>query len=201
MTRGFRRALIVFSTSARGIPGAVPAESGPELPARYMQSGGLRGFSHPPENSRDESPCGIHLVISHVERRISEHGVQQQPLIRIRQVISERGPVGEIHVHRAHFSCGSGYLQIEAHGDPLLRLDPEGGTHPRGAGGLTVGEKQERRLLEVNRDLRRAPGEHLARPQEKWNPGPPPGLTCRETRRAANVSVCESGSTALFFPW
>src|SRR5215467_8004823 len=93
-------------------------------------------------------PGQLDLLVPGEQRRVADEHVQQQPLVRLGAVLSERLAVGEVHVHVPDLHRGAGDLGAEPDRDPLVRLDPDHhGIVPEflGVGGA---ERQVRRALE-----------------------------------------------------
>src|SRR5690348_13883802 len=131
----------------------------------------------------EDPPAELDLGLPGEERGVADEDVEQQPLVGLRAGLGERLAVGEVHVHVADLHGRTRHLRAEPDRDALVRLDPD---HQRvlaeflGVGG---GERQVRRALEDQRDLRHPPRQPLACPQVERHPGPAPGVDAEPQRR------------------
>ncbi len=166
------------------------AAAGPQVPASYgwmaPSARSVPGLSSVPAlphavERRDDAPGGLHLVRAGEQRRIAQHRVEDQRLVRLRGVAQERRAVREVHVHGADIEAQPGHLGREAEQDALVGLDAHRQqVRLRGAG--RVPEQHQRRLLELDRDLRGAPGQALADPQVEGHVRPAPVLDLEPER-------------------
>src|SRR5579883_3655363 len=121
----------------------------------------------------DEGPLGLHLVAAGEQRRVAEHAVQQQALVRVGRLDVGRGAARECHVHRADLWTRTGQLGQEAQGDGVVRLDVHGQDVRFERSVVSVEELMWDRL-ELYRDLRRPPWQALACAQVEGHTLPAP---------------------------
>ena len=75
----------------------------PDPTSRPRSSGSARGradVAPAVEDRGAEPPRRLDLVGAREERRVAEHAVEQQALVRLGRLHAERRPVQEVHVHR-----------------------------------------------------------------------------------------------------
>ncbi len=51
--------------------------------------------AHAAQNRRDKRPLRFHFVVARKQRRVAQHGVHQQTLVRVVDALPERAAVGE----------------------------------------------------------------------------------------------------------
>src|SRR5580698_11070371 len=90
---------------------------------------------------------------------IAKHRIQQQPFVTIRRRFSERLRIAEVHVDWTDRHARARNLRAKLQRNPLIRLD----AHREdirldafAAFAFSVFEEQQRRLLELNRNLSNA---------------------------------------------
>ena len=66
------------------------------------------------------------LVGAREERRVAEHGVEDEPLVGLGAAAAEGRPVAEVHRHRAERHRRPRHLGHEAQADALVGLDADG---------------------------------------------------------------------------
>jgi hypothetical protein len=95
------------------------------------------------------------LIAAHEERRVAAHGVEDQALVGLRRLDTERRSVAEIHLHRLHGDAESRHLGGEAQRDALVGLDAQ----DEHAGlDLRLGERQVGHGAKLHGDLGHALG-------------------------------------------
>ena len=77
------------------------------------------------ENRGAEAPRLLHLILTGEQRRVSEHAVEQEPLVRLGRLPEKRAPIQEIHVDAANAQRLTRDLRAEPQRDALLRLNAE----------------------------------------------------------------------------
>ena len=116
----------------------------------------------------------VDLVLPREQRRVAEHRVENQPLVRLRQAGAERAAVEKVHVHRADRHALARHLRADCQRDSLVRLYvDEQDIRPQSISG-DLGERRVRRALELDRDRRLAPREPLAHAHVERRVGPAP---------------------------
>src|SRR5260221_14213365 len=86
--------------------------------SRYPCAGrveiGIVSVAGPGVEQRIEPGQGrLHLVAASKERRLAEHGVEQQPLIRLRWLGAEGRRIAELHRHRRAAHGRTRHLRVE----------------------------------------------------------------------------------------
>src|SRR5207253_3301760 len=117
---------------------------------------------------RNEPPRLLDLVRAREQRRVTAERVEKQAPVGLRRALAERLTVEEVHRDLLEVDAHSRTLAGERETDPLVRLD----AHDEQVGArvrrrevaalLALAEEEERRLLELDRDLRHAPREALS---------------------------------------
>ena len=91
----------------------------------------------------DEQPLLLDLVGAREQRRVAEHRVEDQPLVRLRHAGAERAAVEEVHVHGADRHPLARHLRADRERDPLVGLDVDdaarSGAGPRRPSPRTAG--------------------------------------------------------------
>src|SRR5215203_4185766 len=126
-------------------------------------------------------PGLLNLVRTYKERRITQHGIEEESLVRVRRLAKKRAPVQEVHVDVAKHHGGPGYFCRETQCDSLVRLNAKNEhvwIHP-----VIALEKHPRRSLEVNGNFRDALGHALAMPQVERRIRPTPVVQIDFERR------------------
>ena len=155
-------------------------------PASGRVVGERRTVTLPRADDRvDELPLLVDLVLAGEERRVAEHRVEDQPLVRLGEALAEGAAVEEVHVHRADRHAGARHLGADRERDALVGLDVDEedvGTQPVAGDRL---EGRMRRALELDRDRRLAPGEPLAGPdvERRVRPAPVVDVELRRDER------------------
>src|SRR5580693_8794405 len=73
----------------------------------------------------DDSPFRFHFVAAGEERRIAQHGIQQQGFIGHRRVRAEDRSIGEVCLHGRGAHLAAWPLSAKGDGDPFIRLNPQ----------------------------------------------------------------------------
>ncbi len=122
----------------------------------------------------DELPLLLDLVLAREQRRVAEHRVEDQPLVRLGQPGAEGAAVEEVHVHGADRHPGPGHLGADRERDALVRLHvDQQHVRPQAVAGDLL-ERRVRRALELDRDRRLAPRQALAGADVERRVGPAP---------------------------
>ena len=73
----------------------------------------------------DQSPTCLQSITTSILSRIAQHGIEQQTLIGIGQIVLRKRIIAEIHTDLLHRETGSRHLQTELQRDALIRLDTD----------------------------------------------------------------------------
>src|SRR5207248_6301789 len=138
-------------TSGNRRPGSLERSMpppGPPVSAQQLVGGGWapgagrivrerRPVARPRGDDRvDERPLLVDLVDAREERRVTEHRVKNQPLVRLGEPGAERPAVEEVHVHRANRHALARHLRADRERHARVRLHvPEHNARPQAFGG------------------------------------------------------------------
>ena len=121
-----------------------------------------------------DRPLLLDLVRAREQRCVAEHRVEDQPLVGLRQAVTEGAPVQEVHMHRPDGHALPWHLGADCEGQTLigLHVDQE---HVRPEPlDRDLLERRMRRPLELDRDRRLAPRQPLPHPDVEGRVGPAP---------------------------
>mmetsp|Transcript_32334 Transcript_32334/g.70578 ORF Transcript_32334/g.70578 Transcript_32334/m.70578 type:complete len:376 (-) Transcript_32334:225-1352(-) len=135
------------------------------------------------QEGREELPRRLQLVHPDEQPLVAVHHVQQQPLVRVRQVLVVPGLVGEVELGVVEAQAEAGHLVVDFEEDGLVRLNADHQLvrqHLRVHPALAV--QLAGHVAELHADLRHALVERLARLHHERHPVPP-GVVDEEGER------------------